>query len=255
MAIIASLRRIILCDASYVNPITFLLFSCLLKMLHCLGSRTSGKPLDPFTLSTQSTTKSSLGLQTISARFKLVPRPASQAQTQTKMDDDAIEVAEASHNIKALMDGLDAVKDDPDETVAESILDAVLRMSSDIKSPEVLSALSARIDTLAACLETFIKEAVVVEVLFAVLNKLDLGSFGSASGNVKRVLQAMEIHSVGEETLVEYGCLVIAKVAAEEEGRKNCIDQDAMAMLDMAERIITNERNKKNVTQARKMLS
>mmetsp|Transcript_3670 Transcript_3670/g.6969 ORF Transcript_3670/g.6969 Transcript_3670/m.6969 type:complete len:176 (+) Transcript_3670:19-546(+) len=174
------------------------------------------------------------------------------------MDDDAIEAAEAlagSTGAAALLDGLDAIIKEPDEEQAEAVLDALLRMSSDIKSPEVLTTLASRLTTLGGCLSTFMDAAVVVEVLFAVLNKLDLKGFGTRD-NAENVLKAMDSHSDGEETLVEYGCLVIAKLAAtSEEGKGHLIELDAGGMLDRAEGIITNERNKKYVTEARKVLS
>ena len=76
-------------------------------------------------------------------------------------------------------------------------------MSSDIKSPEVLASIAGRLPTLGGCLEAFLEEAVVVEVLFAVLNKLDLGGFGTRA-NADNVLKAMDAHSDGEEVCVVY---------------------------------------------------
>ena len=100
------------------------------------------------------------------------------------------------------MSRIAAIIKEPDEEQAEAVLDALLRMSSDIKSPEVLSTLASRLSSLGGCLSTFMDAAVVVEVLFAVLNKLDLKSFGTRD-NAENVLKAMDSHSDGEETLVE----------------------------------------------------
>lgn len=105
------------------------------------------------------------------------------------MDDDAIEAAEAlagTSGISKLCAGLSAVTESNDEETAEAILDAILRMSSDIKSPEVLQCLRQYQTTVfAKVLEAFLEEVTVIEVLFAVLNKIQMSadpstSFGSS---------------------------------------------------------------------------
>ena len=180
------------------------------------------------------------------------------------MEDEAIEAAEAlagSEGISQLVAGLDSSVADNNEESAEAILDAILRMSSDIKSPEVLQSLAGhQTTTFAKVLATFLEEVTVIEVLFAVLNKIHMSedpasSFGSVRENVANVLKAMDTHSEGEETLIEYGCQVINTMAlGNEAAAKMLIEEGVEERLSAAKEIITNERNQKYVVQARATL-
>mmetsp|Transcript_14091 Transcript_14091/g.20563 ORF Transcript_14091/g.20563 Transcript_14091/m.20563 type:complete len:181 (+) Transcript_14091:73-615(+) len=175
-------------------------------------------------------------------------------------DEDDIEGFEAkgSEGMKEIMRGLSEICEDEegDEGVAEACLDACLRM----KSEEGVNAeLVASIPTLALTLEKFMDEATVIEVLFAVLTNVvtkseSQSSFGTES-NVKNVIKAMDIHSEGEETLIEYACLLIESLALENEAaRIFFIEAGAESRLKMAENVITNVRNQKYVVAARAAL-
>jgi hypothetical protein len=176
------------------------------------------------------------------------------------MDEDQIEAAEelGAEGIPALMEGLKgALSNEKDEEVAESILDACLRMSSSTDVCETLREYLS--DTLSNALQVMVEEAVVIEVLLAVLTKVihseaSQTAFGSES-NIKQLMLAMSTHSDGEETLIEYACLVIEKLAQNNECvQKILLAQGVENQLKAAEDIITNVRNKKYVSQARAAL-
>jgi len=175
------------------------------------------------------------------------------------MEDEQIEAAEeqGANGIPALMEGLQGSLDDNEEDVAESILDACLRMSS---SSDVCGKLGEYLpSTLKNSLKIMLEEAPVIEVLFAVLVRVilsdkDQTAFASED-TVKLLMSAMSTHSEGEETLIEYSCLVIEKLAQDNESvQKMLIDNGAEDQLNKAESIITNVRNKKYVGQARTAL-
>jgi hypothetical protein len=177
------------------------------------------------------------------------------------MDDDQIETAEeqGADGVASLMQGLDGALDDTDEGIAESILDACLRMSS---SADVVSSLGRNVSTtLSRTLRVMMEEAVVIEVLLAVLAKIinsaeSQNAFGSSTDNINKLLSAMDTHAEGEETLIEYACLVIEKLARDNEAvRKSLIEAGVEDRLTAAESIITNVRNKKYVGQARDALN
>eukprot|EP01083_Nonionella_stella_P219773 786892_1 len=137
------------------------------------------------------------------------------------MDDDAIESAEANgvEGVKDLLNGLSAAcnDDDKDPDVAEAILDAFLRMMS----PEVGDLLceSTTFPWVGMVLEAQMEEAAVIEVLFAILAKIITTPEKQElfKGAIPLILKAMEEHSEGEETLIEYACLVIEKIALDHE--------------------------------------
>lgn len=183
------------------------------------------------------------------------------------MDDDAIEVAEAKgvEGVKDLLNGLSAAcnDDDKDPDVAEVILDAFLRMMS----PEVGDLLCEpkTFPWIGMVLEAQMEEAAVIEVLFAILTKMITtpekqdffkgAADESYSSYIPLILKAMEEHSEGEETLIEYACLVIEKIALDhEENVKLFLKGGAEERLKEAESIITNARNQKYVVQARSAL-
>eukprot|EP00545_Synedropsis_sp_CCMP1620_P010068 CAMPEP_0119015462 /NCGR_PEP_ID=MMETSP1176-20130426/11072_1 /TAXON_ID=265551 /ORGANISM="Synedropsis recta cf, Strain CCMP1620" /LENGTH=181 /DNA_ID=CAMNT_0006968757 /DNA_START=20 /DNA_END=565 /DNA_ORIENTATION=+ len=178
------------------------------------------------------------------------------------MDDDEIETAEGqgADGIASLMKGLESALDDTDEALAETILDACLRMLS---SSTVVASLGPYVSTtLSKTLRIMMEEAVVIEVLLAILTKTikstkSQNAFAGSSSddNIKQLLVAMDTHAVGEETVIEYACLVIEKLAEDNEvvGTK-LSDAGVEARLTAAESIITNVRNKKYVDQARDAL-
>jgi hypothetical protein len=177
------------------------------------------------------------------------------------MDDDQIETAEGqgADGVASLMQGLDGALDDNDEEMTESILDACLRMSS---SADVVASLGKNVSTtLSRTLCVMMEEAVVIEVLFAILAKIinsaeSQNAFGSSTNNINKLLSAMDTHAEGEETLIEYACLVIEKLARDNEAvRKSLIEAGVEDRLTAAESIITNVRNKKYVGQARAALN
>jgi len=181
------------------------------------------------------------------------------------MNDDSIEAAEAlggPEGVRQLVEGLEgAVTETKIEEVAEAVLDAILRLSSDAKSPEALASLGKYTNTFAKVLEAFLEEVTVLEVLFAVLHKMipmsedPATSFESSRANIANVLKAMDTHSEGEETLIEYGCQVINAMAkGNDEAAKILIEEGAEERLNAAKKIITNERNQKYVVQARATL-
>mmetsp|Transcript_32863 Transcript_32863/g.50973 ORF Transcript_32863/g.50973 Transcript_32863/m.50973 type:complete len:186 (+) Transcript_32863:194-751(+) len=181
------------------------------------------------------------------------------------MDDDQIETAEEKgiDGVDDLLSGLNAAIAKEDAEVAESILDACLRMSS---STAVAAKLGNSNDTkvLTNVLTTFSEEAVVLEVLFAILVKAIpaaatssqiISSFGTKEF-IEKLFGAMVEHAEGEETLIEYACLVVERLAVDNNDAvgKLLLDAGAKERLDAAEEIITNVRNKKYVGQARKAL-
>lgn len=176
------------------------------------------------------------------------------------MDEDAIEAAEGqgAEGIPKLMEGLQSALDDKEEDTAEAILDACLRMSS---SSEVCEKLGDNYlaTTLTTALTVMLEEAVVIEVLLAVLVKViktksQQDAFGTES-TITALLQAMTTHSEGEETLIEYACLVIEKLAQDNDAVGKVLkEKGAEAQLTAAESIITNVRNQKYVGQARAAL-
>lgn len=178
------------------------------------------------------------------------------------MEDDQIEAAEEKGvaGIQTLVDGLNQALDDEDPEIAEAILDACLRMSS--SSKDVCKKLGEFLSTtFSDALEKMMEEAVVIEVLLAVLVKAittesNQIAFGGTETNVQLLLRAMSIHGEDkEETLVEYGCLVIEKLAQDNELVQQLLLSNGVARhLKSAETIITNVRNKKYVRQARAAL-
>jgi len=176
------------------------------------------------------------------------------------MDEDQIEAAEGQggEGIPKLMKGLQSALDENDAESAEAILDACLRMSS--SGSEVCDQLGEYLGTtLANALTVMMEEAVVIEVLLAVLVKViktpaHQASFGTPA-NIQQLMKAMTTHSEGEETLIEYACLVIEKLAQDNEAVANLLKENGVeAQLTAAESIITNVRNKKYVGQARSAL-
>uniref|UniRef100_A0A7S3VH54 Beta-catenin-like protein 1 N-terminal domain-containing protein n=1 Tax=Chaetoceros debilis TaxID=122233 RepID=A0A7S3VH54_9STRA len=182
------------------------------------------------------------------------------------MDDDAIEAAEAKgeEGVKDLLNGLSAAcnDDDKDPDVAEAILDAFLRMMS----PEVGDLLceSKTFPWIGMVIESQMEEAAVIEVLFAILTKIITtpekqdffkGADDESYSYIPLILKAMKEHSEGEETLIEYACLVIEKIALDHEDNvKIFLKGGAEERLKEAESIITNARNQKYVVQARSAL-
>eukprot|EP00978_Attheya_sp_CCMP212_P008954 scaffold21143_cov53-Attheya_sp.AAC.7 len=196
------------------------------------------------------------------------PATAATAKKESlPMDDDQIETAEGQGvtGISALMKGLESALDDTDEEIAESILDACLRMSSSADDA-ILSCLGGYISTtLSKTLHVMMEEAVVIEVLFAVLAKIINSSESqkafcssnnnSTNNNIDGLLKAMDNHAQGEETLIEYACLVIEKLAWENSSvGASLLNAGVEERLQAAEVIITNVRNKKYVVQARAAL-
>lgn len=178
----------------------------------------------------------------------------------TTMDDDQIEAAEekGADGIVSLMKGLEGALSESDEELAESILDACLRMSSSV---DVRASLAAYLSTtLSKTLRIMMEEAVVIEVLFAILVKIiqsteSQNAFGGTNENIKNLLTAMDTHAEGEETLIEYACLVIEKLAEDNENVGTSLsDAGVEARLEAAKSIITNVRNKKYVDRARDAL-
>lgn len=176
------------------------------------------------------------------------------------MDDDQIEAAEekGADGIASLMKGLEGALNESDEEIAESILDACLRMSSSV---DVRASLAAYLSTtLSKTLRVMMEEAVVIEVLFAILVKIiqsteSQNAFGGTNENIKNLLTAMDTHTEGEETLIEYACLVIEKLAEDNENVGTSLsDAGVEARLEAAKSIITNVRNKKYVDRARDAL-
>jgi hypothetical protein len=177
------------------------------------------------------------------------------------MDDDQIETAEGkgADGIASLMEGLDGALNNTDEELVEAILDACLRMTS--SSADVRASLGAYLaTTLSKTLRVMMEEAVVIEVLLAILVKTiqsteSQNAFGSNTDNIKQLLTAMDTHAEGEETLIEYACLVIEKLAEDNEVVGTSLsDAGVETRLESAESIITNVRNKKYVDRARDAL-
>jgi len=175
------------------------------------------------------------------------------------MDEDQIEAAEGQggEGIPKLMKGLQSALDENDAESAEAILDACLRMSS---SSGVCDQLGEYLGTtLANTLTVMMEEAVVIEVLLAVLVKViktpaHQAAFGTPA-NIQQLMKAMTTHSEGEETLIEYACLVIEKMAQDNEAVGKRLQENGVeAQLTAAESIINNVRNKKYVGQARSAL-
>ena len=176
------------------------------------------------------------------------------------MDEDEIEAAEGQgvEGIPKLMEGLQKALDAKEEDTAEAILDACLRLSSDASVCDKLGA-DYLASTLANTLQVMIEEAVVIEVLLAVLVKVlktqaNQDAFATAT-NIENLMQAMKTHAEGEETLIEYSCLVIEKLAKDNAAVGTLLmEKGVEEQLTAAESIITNVRNKKYVGQARAAL-
>jgi predicted transcriptional regulator with HTH domain len=176
------------------------------------------------------------------------------------MDDDQIETAEGlgAAGVASLMTGLASALDDTDEEITEAILDACLRLTS---SADAKASLGAHVaTTFARVLHVMKEEAVVLEVLFAVLAKIiqsaeSQNAFGRDPQNIQGLLTAMDTHAQGEETLLEYTCLVIEALAQDNATvGKSLLTAGVADRLTAAEAIITNVRNKKYVGQARAAL-
>lgn len=175
------------------------------------------------------------------------------------MNEDQIEAAEEQgpDGIPALMEGLNDALDNNEEEVAESILDACLRMSSSTDVCDKLGNYLA--GPLSKTFKVMMEEAVVMEVMLAVLTRVITSqptqmTFGSEE-NIQLLLSVMSTHKEGEETLIEYACLVIEKLALDnQETQKILLTHGVKDQLEAAQDIITNVRNKKYVGQARAAL-
>jgi len=104
------------------------------------------------------------------------------------------------------------------------------------------------------------EEPSVVEVILAVIKNVAKQEGSAVSfttpDNVELIVKAMTEHEEGEETLMEYGCLLVEVLAqGNPTGAKILIDGGIEDRLNKASTVITNVRNQKYVVTAQAALS
>jgi hypothetical protein len=116
-------------------------------------------------------------------------------------------------------------------------------------------------ETLALCLEAYVDEPSLIEVVFGCMR-----CFASKSENLQKLLcnerniemfiNVMNTHMEGEGTVQEQGCLLVCELAKNSEPNSTLLKKfDIVNILEQASTLILNERNKKYPTLALEALN
>lgn len=170
----------------------------------------------------------------------------------------SIEAAEESGNLSALLGIVHSSVDDMDN--CEEGLSAIYRLLGSMPTVDLGEDSSRALDLVAICLQKYVDEPSILEVLFGCIRvcaakSLPLQSLLCTPDNISYLITAMNTHTDGEETLQEQGSLVICEFAkGSPENTQILLKAGVEAALEQAARLITNERNKKYPVLAKEAL-
>lgn len=172
-----------------------------------------------------------------------------------------IEKAEEELNISLLVEIIGSNMDDED--VLDEALSAAYRLCVSLPTTSLESVDTAVFSqTMSNCLEKCWEEPSLLEMIFGCIRcfaskNAEMQTELCTDNNLKLLVQALNTHTDGEETVQEQGCLVVEAFARESPANIARImtpEYKINEVLDRAKELITNERNKKYPMQAREAL-
>mmetsp|Transcript_6531 Transcript_6531/g.10671 ORF Transcript_6531/g.10671 Transcript_6531/m.10671 type:complete len:177 (-) Transcript_6531:109-639(-) len=171
----------------------------------------------------------------------------------------AVEAAEESGNILALLVILNCHVSDLD--ACEEELSAMYRVLSSKDELDLGEGTKSLVDTLVLALRKHRKEPSLVEVALSCVRECAhkselIQSMLCVPDTVELIIRVMGMHTEGEETIQEQGCLVITALATDSEENVALLrSHHAEKAVDQAARLITNERNKNYAKEAKRALT
>ncbi len=174
---------------------------------------------------------------------------------------DEIEKAEEVGDLREL---IRLVKEnlDTEEDVLEEALSATYRLATSLSSIDLDGDdVTFAADVLFNCFERWMEEAYLIEIVLSIVkcfaNKsVSLREQLSSSTTLKMVVECMNTHADGEETVQEQGCLAVEALAQGSLDARSVLNSyGAAEAVERAAGLITNERNKKYAVQAKTALA